>query len=119
MTATHQHEVSLLNVVEIGVNFCFLKDDYAVLKPFHNLVKHQHILCFQLLLACIEYFLYRLFDMSHEPYYSVHLLDTLLFVSYFLSLIIINSVHIIEISCAEAFKNFQEDLKILETISVR
>ena len=119
MTATHQHEVPLLNVVEIGVNFCFLKDDYAVLKPFHNLVKHQHILCFQLLLACIEYFLYRLFDMSHEPYYSVHLLDTLLFVSYFLSLIIINSVHIIEISCAEAFKNFQEDLKILETISVR
>lgn len=57
--------------------------------------------------------------MPGKANYCIHFIYSLLFMGNFLSSIVIISIHIVKIACSENFQYFKEDLKILETVSVR
>jgi len=57
--------------------------------------------------------------MPGKANYCIHFIYSLLFMGYFLSSIVIISIHIVKIACAKNFQYFKENLKILETVGVR
>ena len=57
--------------------------------------------------------------MPGKANYRIHFIYSLLFMGNILSSIVIISIHIVKIACAENFQYFKEDLEILEIVGVR